>query len=175
VSILVWARGGPLASGWAARAGTPKSLLFSSRARLSARRPRSSPVAPVPATLPPGSFEATFNGRLRDTSAGDGLVKVRIDGRTTGGFRGRVHVALRGSPLPDGGVQMVDSTVGLLPSGATAWLPGRVVGLSGQQILADVQRPNGHQVRVLMALQIDRASGSVHGILRSDTNEGAAE
>jgi hypothetical protein len=157
LGILVWASGGPLAKGWAARAGTPKSLLAS--ARLAA-----TPAVSAPA-LPRGRFEASFAGRLKQAPAGNGTVTVTIDGSARGGFRGRVHVALRGLALAGGGVQMIDSSVGLLPADAPAWSAGRVVGLDGERILADVRAADGRPVRVLLALQSDR-SGTVTGTIQ---------
>jgi Ferric reductase like transmembrane component len=187
LGILVWASGGPLAKGWAARAGTPTSLLAS--ARVAAARTaavRSSGAASKPAaatalapTLPSGSFDASFRGRLTQAPAGNGLVTVSIDGVASGGFSGRVHVALRGVPLAGGGVQMIDSSVGLLPSGASAWDAGRVVALEGQRIFADVQGAGGQRVRLQLALQIDPASGgvsgSIHGGRGGDEQGGPSE
>ena len=65
---------------------------------------------------------------------------------------------------------MMDSSVGVLPAGAATWSPGRVVALSGQQILAEVQATSGHSLRVLLALRIDQSSGSVTGIMRSGSH-----
>jgi hypothetical protein len=173
LAIVAWAQSGPLRSGWAARAGTPSSLLRPTRVAAAAPRPAqrhnaAPPAQPVAAaTLPASSFESGFTGRLRERSAGGGLVVVSIDGRAHGGFSGRVHVALRGVPLDGGGVQMIDSSVGLLPNGAGAWAAGRVVGLEGERILADVRAADGRLVRVLLALRIDPSSGSVRGTVRS--------
>jgi hypothetical protein len=175
LGILIWASGGPLGKGWAARAGTPPSLLASARvaaarAAAASSSSRSGPpttaTAPVP-TLPSGPFDAGFQGRLTQTPAGHGLVTVAIDGVASGGFSGRVHIALRGVALAGGGVQMIDSSVGLLPSGASSWYAGRVVALEGQQIFADVQGAGGQRVRIQLALQIDPASGSVSGSIHS--------
>jgi len=63
---------------------------------------------------------------------------------------------------------MLNSSAGLLPDGAPVWYAGRVVALEGQQILADVEGPNGKTVRLLLRLQIAfgarRVSGSVQGV-----------
>jgi hypothetical protein len=173
LGILVWATGGPLAEGWAARAGTPKSLLAS--ARLAAARAAaasaadSTPTRTTPA-LPRGHFQASFHGRIKQSPAGNGLVTVTIDGVASGGFSGRVHVALRGQPLAGGGVQMVDSSVGLLPTDAGVWYAGRVVGLEGQRIFADLQAAGGQRTRILLALQVD-SSGSVSGTIQGGGDE----
>ena len=175
IAILVWAESGPLQTGWAARAGTPKSLLRSTRIATARRTAAAHTAQALPQPTLPASFHSAFRGRLHEKPAGQGLVTVSIDGSTTGGFDGRVHVALRGAPIDGGGVQMIDNSVGLLPTDAGAWLPGHVVALSGQQIIADVQRATGHPVRVLLALRIDQASGHVTGTVRSPAGEAEAE
>jgi len=164
LGILVWAASGPLQRGWAARAGTPRSFLAPANGASSSVSAVASSAANVP--LPKGRFAATFEGRIRNTSAGNGLVVVSIDGTATGGFVGRVHVALRGAPIGGGGVEMLASSVGLLPRGATSWYPGTVVGLEGQLVSADVEGANGGRVHLLLALHIDPATGRVTGSIR---------
>jgi methionine sulfoxide reductase heme-binding subunit len=161
LGILGWAASGPLQRGWAARAGTPRSLLAPASAASASVSAVTSSPANVP--LPHGRFAASFAGRIQNSATGNGLVIVSIDGAATGGFVGRVHVALRGVPIGGGGVQMLASSVGLLPRGATAWYPGTVVGLEGQRVSADVQGANGQRVHVLLALHIDPATGRVTG------------
>src|SRR5581483_4398313 len=182
--LLVWAQNGPLRRGWAARAGTPSTLLAAAargqeaavvtRTPAASRRPRARAAARhADATLPGGSFRAAFAGRLRETDAPQGLVVVSIDGRARGGFAGRVHVALRGIPLDGGGVEMTDSVVGLLPQGASAWAAGHVVG---QRILAEVRPPGGGAVRLLLDLRIQASgavTGSLHGRPAGSSDEGS--
>jgi sulfoxide reductase heme-binding subunit YedZ len=163
IGLLVWARGGPLEHGWAARAGTPASLLGTkgTQSVVPPARAAASHVATV--SLPSGRFSSVFRGRLHESPTGQGLVVVGIDGIATGRFAGRVHLALRGIPLDGGGVQMTDSVVGLLPRGATSWLAGRVTGLDGTRVLTDIQSPSG-SVRILLDLRIT-PSGAVTGSL----------
>lgn len=167
LAILVWATaGGPLVKGWAARAGTPRSLLASSRVPVSRTGPATAATRTPPGPqLPSGPFTATFRGRIKQASAESGLVVVTIDGAASGGFHGRVHIALRGEPLGGGGVQMIDSSVGLLPDGAGGWTPGHVVGLEGQRILADVRTSSGRHVHLQLDLRIGQ-SGDVAGSIR---------
>ncbi|HUZ98674.1 MAG TPA: ferric reductase-like transmembrane domain-containing protein [Gaiellaceae bacterium] len=169
LGMLVWANSGPLRKGWASRAGTPASLLaaFRGGASAPASQPSSAVVPPSRPALPDGSFTATFRGRVNESPAANGLVTVTIDGVASGGFNGRVHVALRGVPLSGGGVEMLESSVALLPRGGGAWDPGHVVALEGQHVTADVVGAGTQRVRVLFTLQIDpasgRVSGSIHG------------
>jgi Ferric reductase like transmembrane component len=171
LAIVIWARSGPLQAGWAARAGTPARLLASRRTvtasvatRLHKRVPTRITARRATAVLPRGAFRAQLAGSLTQSSVGNGLVVLQIDATASGGFAGRVHVALRGLPLAGGGVQMEASVVGILPAGAQAWYAGQVVGLAGQQVLALVRAPGGQPVRVVLALQIAQ-SGAVSGLL----------
>jgi methionine sulfoxide reductase heme-binding subunit len=167
VGLLVWARGGPLQRGWASRAGTPASLIASAATRRSSAAGTAVAVAQrqLPTvSLPAGRFTSSFRGKLTAAPAGQGLVTVAIDGVARGGFRGRVHVALRGVPVEGGGVQMTDSAAGLLPTGAGAWYAGRVTGLDGTRILVSVSS-QGRSVQVTLDLQISQ-SGRVTGSLR---------
>jgi hypothetical protein len=83
-----------------------------------------------------------------------------------------VHLALRGVAIDGGGVQMTDSVVALLPTGAPAWYSGRVVGLAGSQVVANVRGSGGRRVQVLLALRIDPSAQSVAGTLRARTLTG---
>lgn len=164
IGLVVWAVGGPLQRGWAARAGTPSSILrrFAVPARTIAVRRTVS----KPASLPAHSFSAGFQGRIAEQQTDRGLVVVTIDGATSGGFRGRLHIALRGFPVEGGGVQMTDSVVGLLPSGAPAWSSGTVTGLAGTRIESDVTDPAGRSVHLRIDLQLGSSSavtGSIAG------------
>jgi len=170
VGLLVWADNGPLRRGWAASAGTPRSLLV----QPSIRRPVPSVVVPARAharatphaVLPTKRFTGSLDGRIGEAPTGQGLVVVTIDGVTRGGFRGRFHIALRGYPLDGGGVQMTDSVVGLLPTGAGNWSSGTVTGLQGTDILSDVHVSPGRVLRLRISLRLGRSSvtGSISGV-----------
>jgi DMSO/TMAO reductase YedYZ heme-binding membrane subunit len=164
LGLLAWAQQGPLRAGWAARAGTPSTLLPSSR---TVAAPAIVPVATREPELPAAPFRATLSGTISNRNEASGLVVVTLDLHAGGAFRGRVHVALRGMPLDGGGVQMVQSAVGVLPRGATAWETASVVALQGQQIELAVRTPSGGTRGVVLDLQIDPASGRVSGVMRS--------
>jgi DMSO/TMAO reductase YedYZ heme-binding membrane subunit len=162
--VFVWARGGPLRPGWASAAGTPKTLLASRRVRVAARAAPSTPARPPAAKLPSGSFRASLDGRISESSAAHGLVLVGIDAAARGAFRGRVHVSLRGTPLGDGGVQMLTSSVALLPRGGASWFAGHVVALDGQRIAAVVRGDHG-PLQLVLDLQLNAERHSVTGVL----------
>jgi hypothetical protein len=171
VGLLVWANNGPLAPGWAARAGTPSSLLAHVQTAggtpISLRRPARTSATTASAALPRRRFTARLRGRIAESQTDRGLVVVTIDGTATGDFHGRIHLALRGFPVEGGGVQMTDSVVGLLPHGAPAWSSGTVIGLEGSHVVADLQDPSGRSYRVGFDLTIGNG-GSVGGMLHGN-------
>ena len=167
IGLLVWAQGGPLERGWAARAGTPAKLLGPRRVAVTrTRQPAVSQQQPTLPILPSGHFDATLEGTIRVVPGPEGLVTIVIDARARGRFDGRVHLVLRGAPAEGGGVQMIDSAVGLLPAGALSWASGRVVGLEGQRVLTSVHTRDGRSTGVLLDLRIDQSAGTVVGRLR---------
>lgn len=164
VGLGVWAANGPLHRGWAARAGTPKSILLRFAPRAAARTISVQHTASP--SLPARPFTATFRGRLDQQQSDRGLVVVTVDGSASGGFRGRVHIALRGFPVDGGGVQMVDSVVGILPRGASAWSSGSITALAGTRLEADVTSPAGRSLHVVIDLRLGATSavtGSISG------------
>ena len=125
-----------------------------------------SAATPHAAVLPTRRFEGFLEGHIGEAPTGQGLVVVTIDGVARGGFRGRFHIALRGYPLDGGGVQMMDSIVGLLPTGAGQWSSGTVTGLQGTDILSDVHVSPGRVLRLRIALRLGGSSvtGSIRGV-----------
>jgi sulfoxide reductase heme-binding subunit YedZ len=163
LGVFVWAQSGPWQHGWSARAGTPTRLLASARAPV-VRGSLTSAKASA-ATVPAGSFTGTLVGRLSQSQSSDGYVVVTIDATVRGGFVGRLHLVIRGAPLDGGGVQMVDSVVGLLPEGAPAWSSGTVTSLAGTRIAAAVRTSDGRTVPLTITLKLDQLSNGVTGSL----------
>jgi hypothetical protein len=154
--ILVWYQGGPARHGWAARAGTPTSLLQShaTTARAVAREAR----------LP-----RTFDGRLAGSltqAASDrsGLVTIRIDTAVHGGVRGKLRVALQGVPSEEGGVSMTASGVAFAAAG-TPVFRGSIIGLEGNRVAAQVSAGSEGTFDLLLVLNLDSANGTVTGVL----------
>jgi DMSO/TMAO reductase YedYZ heme-binding membrane subunit len=156
IGLVVWAVNGPLERGWAARAGTPSSILR--RFTIPARTVLVRRTVPKAQSLPAHSFTAGFRGSITQQQTDRGLVVVTIDGRTSGGFRGRLHIALRGFPVEGGGVQMTDSVVALLATGAPTWSSGTVTGLAGTRIESDVSDRAGRTVHLRIDLQLGSSS-----------------
>lgn len=167
--LLVWVTNGPLQPGWASRAGTPRSLLVRSSVQkaVAAVAPRvHATTAPHTSSLPTRRFAGSLVGHIGEAPTDQGLVVVTIDGVARGGFRGHVHIALRGYPLDGGGVQMTDSVVGLLPAGAGRWSSGSITGLQGTDIISEVHVSTTRVLRVRISLRLgsSKVTGSISGL-----------
>jgi hypothetical protein len=156
----VWLPLGPLAGGWARRAGTPPRLLASAA-------PRAVRAARRPAQLP--ALERPFSSRLRGTvhrglsAKGTAVVDLRM--RLTDGPDGVLRVRIAGQPAQGGGVILRRSAVTLGPRSAPGELQGRIDSLQAASLEALVAPAAGAPVRlrVDLALSGRTASGVVSG------------
>jgi hypothetical protein len=157
VGVGVWYEAGPGAHGWAARAGTPASLLAHT---VSAETTAKSPVARTK------SFHARLVGRLTETSAdANGLVAIRIDSTLVGSVRGTLRVVLQGIPADDGGVSMTANGVAFALAGSPELYEGQIVGLQGSQIAARVTTASGNGLELQIALRIQPGQARVTGVV----------
>lgn len=151
---------GPDQPGWAARAGTPASLLPHH-----APRPRVASPAAV-AAMPEGRFTSNFRGRVHEsTQDAAGRVLVDIQGTTRGGAKGRLWIRLEGEPVAGGGVSMTASGASFGPPGFPDAYLGKIVALNGPQIQLSLDGRSG-RLSLLVDVRIGRtgvATGTVHG------------
>jgi hypothetical protein len=161
LAIFAWYMGGPARVGWAARAGTPASLL---------RRPVTSVAQPIAVKVPQSLSPQTFAGQLTGTvkegrPAANGLVKININATFDGDVPGRLRLTLWGRPSNQG-VSLAASDVAFGAAGTTEAYVGRVVGLRGNRVEARVRNAAGHRVELTLNLQLDQQSGTVAGVLQ---------
>lgn len=157
---LVWYHGGPGRSGWAARAGTPQSIL-----RRHTTPARVASVARV--TTVPASFEDRLVGRLARSSDEVGDVGIAFGAASRGRVPAVLRLTLWGAQSQEGGVSMTNSTVSFEPAGGARYT-GTVVGLEGDQVIADVSNASGQHVRLTLALRIDSTAGTFTGSLHGE-------
>jgi sulfoxide reductase heme-binding subunit YedZ len=161
LTIGLWASGGPLAAGWARKAGTPSRLLASA--------PVTTKIVTVKisaAGLPATPFTAPIRGTVSETGPGsDGLVTVGLSADAAGGAKGVLHVTLHGVPLEGGGVQMTGSSVSFGPRQAPQAYSGQIVSLEGSRIVATVQDSSGASLDLTADLQIDESTRALSGSL----------
>jgi hypothetical protein len=171
--IGVWYKGGPAKRGWAARAGTPASLLKS--AGKASTKTRS--LAANSTSQPLRSFAGRLVGRMSSSGPDfDGNAAIAIATAIRSGEPGRVRLTLWGTALDGGGLAMTDSQVSFEDVGRGVVYSGRVVGLEGNRVEADVTSPSGSTLRLRMDLRLDPAGRSVTGtISASAADEEAAQ
>ena len=156
LGTLVWYRTGPGSAGWAARAGTPTSLLASRAVKVTAAKP-------AVTTLPSPPFTAQLSGSLSQASSDAQLVLLNIRGQTTGGARGVLWVRLQGAPTGDGGVQMTASGASYGPPASPNEYVGNIVQLNGTQMVLQLNDSAGATIDLTVDLQIDSTTRRVSG------------
>lgn len=163
LAVLVWYRGGPSQRGWAARAGTPASILRQHavpRSAASAARVRTTTTFGPP-------FDGRLDARVARSADGSGDIGLAIAGNVRGPrVAGILHLTLWGTASGDGGVAMSASRVTFSPVGAKPYA-GTVVALAGDHVVADLADSAGASLRMSLDLRIHSAastvSGTVHG------------
>jgi hypothetical protein len=168
MGLLLWLPGGPMASDWARRAGTPARLLGTA-----ASAPRTSVSNTTSArTRPHGplgsQFHATLAGTITQGPLPDPrLVAVRISASFSGPVSGHLAIEIDGAPIEGGGVELRSSHVTLAPAPPELPYEGAIVALRENQIVARVRRAGAGSLRLQVVLQINHASGRVTGTLIS--------
>jgi hypothetical protein len=159
LGLVAWLLPGPLASGWATRAGTPAPLLASARttATMSGRAPASpSRSASGPRPL---AVSARFPGRVRQHELGPGAAVVDISLVVADPSLRHVHIRIEGQAIPGGGVAMSDSQVSAGPASNPDRYSGRVTALAGGTIQASVADATGAAIAVAAELQAQGRGG----------------
>jgi sulfoxide reductase heme-binding subunit YedZ len=180
VAAAVWTYTGPLQPGWARRAGTPSTLLASSRAASSKSpassstgQPATTPSSTTPAAgLPALPFEVQMAGHVAQQGPDQsGHVAVQINGRLSGAMDGSLSVLI-GGQAADGGVSMASSSVAFGPAGDPRRFRGQVVALDGEQLVAVVEGNASGRLELTATLNIDPQAGSVTGTVRVSNYSG---
>jgi sulfoxide reductase heme-binding subunit YedZ len=172
IGLLAWLPSGPLAAGWAARAGTPKSLL--AHAQLAAQR--GSAVAgatTTPASSPASTrFTADVSGTMRQRQTANGSAEVDITLSAGAERLSALDIRLIGQPLPGGGIQMQTSEVTLGTGADPTVYRGKVVALDGSNVAALVRDSRGRSLRLAARLALDPATGNATGTLSAGPSGG---
>jgi sulfoxide reductase heme-binding subunit YedZ len=168
LAILGWFAVGPMKTGWAARAGTPASLLGSQPAGATAATTApTAPSAALPGNLQ-APFSATLTGTIAETRAdAQGNVIVTIAGSLSGGASGHLQIVLQGASDSQGGVQMSTSAVTLGPSAGTSEYQGQITRLGGTRVVAALTGDGGRTIQLTVSLQIDSTNTHVTGSVQA--------
>jgi sulfoxide reductase heme-binding subunit YedZ len=166
VGMVIFAAVGPLAHGWARRAGTPARLLGPSPSAASRVASGSSSSATAPADPVAHPFSAVLVGQVTQRLASGGAI-VQLQMTVQGSVRGQLRVRLGGQPLSSGGLSLTGSQVDLSVAGVPEVFAGRVVNLQGDHFLARVSNSAGTVLDLNAGLTIDQAKRTVSGTLSS--------
>jgi sulfoxide reductase heme-binding subunit YedZ len=173
IAMAVWTANGPLRPGWAARAGTPASLLAGAR-RTSATPPRNPVSSPSSGTgqsaatsLPLPPYQATLAGSISQGAQSSGLEQVHIKARTRGALAAVLDVLIVGSKGSSGGVAMQQSQASFGTPGVPGEYQGQVVGLDGSRILLALHDRTGALLDLRLVVSID--GSQLTGQLASST------
>jgi sulfoxide reductase heme-binding subunit YedZ len=164
VALVLWLPSGPLAQGWAARAGTPRSALTAATSSRAAQKRTQAASAPAPtatqASLP---AQTSLHGRISQAVSPDGTATIKLPLALQRGSLRRLVVELRGTALAGGGVSLNSGEVTLGTPARPDVYTGSVNSLQGGNLDATLTAPEAPSVDLALTLQIDRASGSVDG------------
>ena len=165
VVLLAWYRSGPAQRGWAARAGTPKTLLKATSPSRAAQQQRQ--LAASTTVTVSHRFDGRLVGRMSSSGPdqfGDAAVAIAVAVR--GADPGLARMTLWGSALDGGGLAMSRSTVTFTEAVTGTVYTGSIVGLDGNRVVADVASPSGTSLRLTFAFHLDPSAGAVTGTVR---------
>ena len=152
----------PGTAGMGGTGGTPSSIL-----RRHAARRTTIPTAPARTTFST-PFAGALDARLAQSRDESGNVGIAIAGNVRGSHvLGILHLTLWGTATGEG-VAMSTSRVTFSPVGAKPYA-GTVVGLDGNQVVADLTDPSGASLRLSLELRIDSATSTVTGTVHGGT------
>jgi hypothetical protein len=152
LGLLAWLPSGPLAPGWAKRAGTPASLLAGAHSTSGSR-----------ALHAPISFSASTVGRVRQVRLARGRMLVDLALAVPGHELDRLDIRIQGPPVGPGGVRMANSRVTLGSASNPDQYDGHVTALQGTDIGATVADNAGSALSLVVRLRIAPGPGTATG------------
>ena len=155
-ALAMWMLVGPLASGWAARSGTPQSLLASSSS--------SSPTAPTSTPTIVLPDRATFSGSAKLESGTNSAATLATSATTSDRSPLSLSILLDGEQEGGGGFEVRSGTVRLVPPDGAATYRGSVTGLDDGVLRARLSDGFGDVIDLSIQMSIS-GSGDVQGQL----------
>ena len=167
IVIGAWYGMGPSKRGWAARAGTPSRLLKSARTAATSRL-----ASATVARRLTSDFTGSLVGRMSSSGPNEvGDAAIAIAAAVRGREPGVMQLTVWGTALEGGGLRMSDSSVSFADERSGVVYSGRIVGLNGALVDADVTSPSGTTLRLAMNLRLDGGAGTVGGSIRGSRRD----
>ncbi len=177
VALVAWTATGPLRPGWAARAGTPATLLGASHRSVAAPRapgpsaPSSPGSSSSTSSLPAPPYRASLLGTISQRSLSSSSARLEIKAQTSGTLEARVDIVIIGTPDASGGLSLQQSQASFGPLGAPAQYTGQIVGLDGSRIVLSLADRAGNPLalRVDLSTSGSQVSGELMSINGADS------
>jgi hypothetical protein len=166
ILLFAWTLAGPLANGWARRAGTPARLIASgsnNTAYAASGSPTPTTTLPSSNDIPDAGFTSRFAGPIQQGATDSrGLQTLGLVG-TLSDRTGTLDVELIGRPLAGGGVAINNGTVTLTGGAGDRWT-GTVASLDGNRVYSTVTGPNGARLQLgIEYSELDQQAGRMRG------------
>lgn len=149
VALVLWLPGGPLAAGWAGRAGTPLSVLQKAGVTTGATAP------------------SIVDGTIKKEQTESGLVQVDLSLSVADPKLPQLAVHIYGEPAADGDVKMAASSVSIGSAANPTLYRGSITSLTGTAINATVTSAAGRTLALAINLTVDEVAGSASGELQA--------
>jgi hypothetical protein len=156
VVLVAWTAQGPLAKGWARRAGTPPSVLNAFTPKATRSRP-AIVREPDPFAHP---VDAHVSGRVDSGTSTNGTAVAELHLRLHGQVTGVLGIRLGGSALAGGGLALRHSAVTFGPAGRPHEYSGRITSLDNNRMSALVGSSEGRALRLNVALVLGTRTAS---------------
>jgi hypothetical protein len=167
IGLVVWLPSGPLAAGWARRAGTPLSVLAKTAGTTTVAVSTGGAANGAGSASAGGSSSlagsSAASGTIRQSQLPDGSALVDISLTAAAGELHNVHIRIRGQAAQGGGVQMTTSRVSAGPMANPDQYQGHVTGLNGTTVQATLSDGRGSSVVVVAQLTVPPGSSNVTG------------
>ena len=165
--LVAWATNGPLAKGWAAKAGTPTHLIAGNRSSPTA----SATTTATADTMPVPPYTTNVSGSISQTPPDpSGNSTVTIQGTTSGKATDKIKVVLTGPSSTGQGLDALTTSSATYgpPSNPTLYR-GSVINLNGNQVPLSLTTTatTPADLLVTLNLQIDLNAGTVSGQLQA--------
>lgn len=163
VALVGWLAVGPLAAGWAGRAGTPPQLLAKGASvgtRSAGGDGATVATVAAPLVLPATS---TFDGTVTQQQAAGGEVDLEFVGTLSGDAGLLVDIRLHGQLAQTGGLYVQGGRISLGPRDDQNRFQGTLGGVDNGQISAQLADAVGDAVTFDAVLQVIDGSGTTRG------------
>jgi len=163
LALIGWANSGPLARGWAAKAGTPAKLLGGHSSATSQSATTTSARSGMPVPPYSGSLSGSISATTPDSV---GNTSVTLDTTTSGSPHAHLKIVLNGQSNGGGGLNtLTSSTVTYGPASDPSLYTGTVISLQNNQVSISLTSTTTTPANLLLntTVSINFSAGTLTG------------